>query len=751
MAGESVIRLSVINDASPKLKAVDRDAKKLSKTVKNSNGVLNQQNRSLKSVALGWMGVGKGAKAAVPGITMAGAAMNKALGFILPYVAAGAALIKVFETIAKQDFAEAKFETLGGNSEKLTSNLRRLSAELRNQQSIVDLTSASYDVASAGFTDAGDAAKILKAASFGATGGFTDINTAAGATVKVLNAYGLGAEDAAFLMDQFAQTQADGIITIGDYSRNIGKVATTAALLKVPLSEVNAIIAQSTAAGTQTETAFSGLNAALSKISSGEIGKRLGADINASTLASEGLAGTLEKLSKFSAAELQQAFGIEAFKGLQVAIKDLDKFNELLENQVKAQGKAERESLRAEDTLQKQFERLGKSVTNLFAEGTFLGDLLKITIQGIAGTVEALGAGIKFLVMLFKGGWAIVEGFAKSIGLIKENTEDMLGPMQSLTKWWFKNIASMEDAQQSLIKSGQETGQRLAAVWDLLKHKITKVVTIISEAWTNFYENNLAGSVDRLKQIGEMLSKALGGALMRMLNGIKDLWDKWIADIKSKVDWFLNLPGIRQIAGFTKDQMDQFQNTWKNSVTVTGEVGEEGTDGKKQNEKDTTEELKKQLELTKYLNEGFKRVGETISHSLKDGIKGLIKGTQTLGEMLSNIAMKVSDMLLDIAISGIFKKWGFPGFASGGIPPVGKPAIVGEEGPELFVPRQAGRIIPNDKLGGGGSVNVSVHVDASGSSAEGDEEQATQLGNMLGAAIQAELVRQQRPGGLLAT
>lgn len=41
------------------------------------------------------------------------------------------------------------------------------------------------------------------------------------------------------------------------------------------------------------------------------------------------------------------------------------------------------------------------------------------------------------------------------------------------------------------------------------------------------------------------------------------------------------------------------------------------------------------------------------------------------------------------------------GFANGGIPPVGQPSIVGERGPELFVPQSAGRIIPNDKLGMG--------------------------------------------------
>jgi lambda family phage tail tape measure protein len=42
------------------------------------------------------------------------------------------------------------------------------------------------------------------------------------------------------------------------------------------------------------------------------------------------------------------------------------------------------------------------------------------------------------------------------------------------------------------------------------------------------------------------------------------------------------------------------------------------------------------------------------------------------------------------------------GFANGGMPPVGVPSVVGERGPELFVPQSAGRIIPNHALGMGG-------------------------------------------------
>jgi len=46
------------------------------------------------------------------------------------------------------------------------------------------------------------------------------------------------------------------------------------------------------------------------------------------------------------------------------------------------------------------------------------------------------------------------------------------------------------------------------------------------------------------------------------------------------------------------------------------------------------------------------------------------------------------------------------GFADGGRPPVGRPSIVGERGPELFVPGSSGTIIPNHALGGGGAAAI---------------------------------------------
>ena len=85
--------------------------------------------------------------------------------------------------------------------------------------------------------------------------------------------------------------------------------------------------------------------------------------------------------------------------------------------------------------------------------------------------------------------------------------------------------------------------------------------------------------------------------------------------------------------------------------------------------------------------------------------------------------------------------------ANGGSVMGGSSYLVGERGPEMFSPGVSGMITPNEMLGG--STNIVVNVDASGSSVEGDEQQGRELGQLISVAIQSELVKQKRPGGLL--
>jgi len=104
-----------------------------------------------------------------------------------------------------------------------------------------------------------------------------------------------------------------------------------------------------------------------------------------------------------------------------------------------------------------------------------------------------------------------------------------------------------------------------------------------------------------------------------------------------------------------------------------------------------------------------------------------------------------------------FAKNGIIPYRNGGV--VGSPTmfkyggsnlgIMGEAGPEAILPLQRGK---GGKLGvqsSGGVGNIVVNVDASGSSVEGDSARSQEFGRALAAAIQSEMLKQKRPGGLL--
>jgi tape measure domain-containing protein len=201
------------------------------------------------------------------------------------------------------------------------------------------------------------------------------------------------------------------------------------------------------------------------------------------------------------------------------------------------------------------------------------------------------------------------------------------------------------------------------------------------------------------------------------------------------------------------------------------------------------------LELEKLIApaEQLASVAEGIGSAFANSFKGVASGAMTAQEALSAFFQTVADRFLDMAAQ-VISKWiemtilnsvlslfpggtmfkgagpvsgaaafsgagmgakGFllpqilPGRAAGGPVSAGSPYIVGERGPELFVPGRSGGIVPNDSLGMG-SANVVVNVDASGSNVQGDGNQASQLGKAIGIAVQQELIKQKRPGGLLA-
>ena len=126
---------------------------------------------------------------------------------------------------------------------------------------------------------------------------------------------------------------------------------------------------------------------------------------------------------------------------------------------------------------------------------------------------------------------------------------------------------------------------------------------------------------------------------------------------------------------------------------------------------------------------------------------GLVGGIFGGGGAGAAVAPLITDKVFDTTFdTSLISAGSLAGkFANGGFAQKGKSYLVGERGPELFTPgATGGQISPM------GSTNIVVNVDASGSSVQGNEEQSKVLGQVLASAIQSELIKQKRPGGLLS-
>jgi len=134
-------------------------------------------------------------------------------------------------------------------------------------------------------------------------------------------------------------------------------------------------------------------------------------------------------------------------------------------------------------------------------------------------------------------------------------------------------------------------------------------------------------------------------------------------------------------------------------------------------------ELKQQQIMQKY---GF--IVSEVSRALSDSIVGVIKGTETVEQAFARMFENIGKAFIDMATQMLAQKLfltvlgalgggggGFKfaggsataglnaanlmgGFASGGPLGAGSPTLVGERGPELFLPNQAGRIVNNEQF-----------------------------------------------------
>ena len=332
----------------------------------------------------------------------------------------------------------------------------------------------------------------------------------------------MSAANAGKLVDQFIQTQNDGKIVVAEYAQNIGKVASAAAGLGVPLSEVNAVIAQSTASGVQAEVAFTGLKGALARLASGEATKALkdfGIEINASTVEADGLLGTLEKLKGLDTGQIFKALGTEAGPALLPVIQNLERYEELILNQKQAQGTAAAAAATAAGTIEGAWKRVTVAFQNLFSDQSELGQIIRATLLAAAATVEALGAAFKILLAPIR---AVIE-FIGEIGSALFGLESAETVLQSLTQLWFDQISAVQNTADTIIAVGKVAGKYVgelvstvagwfSGLWNGISQGAQRIVGAITGAFSTAFNNAKNIIVGFYNSLPDWLKGALNAA-----------------------------------------------------------------------------------------------------------------------------------------------------------------------------------------------------------------------------------------------
>mgnify|MGYP003624655976 CR=1 FL=1 len=109
-------------------------------------------------------------------------------------------------------------------------------------------------------------------------------------------------------------------------------------------------------------------------------------------------------------------------------------------------------------------------------------------------------------------------------------------------------------------------------------------------------------------------------------------------------------------------------------------------------------------EFTTTLEDGMVKAGQMLEDSLASAIATGKADFSTLGDHIKQVLAKAMvQKFISGPIMAMF------GLATGGPATAGQPYIVGEKGPELFIPKNSGTVIPNDAteaLSGGGGMGM---------------------------------------------
>jgi len=555
-----------------------------------------------------------------------------------------------------------------------------------------------------------------------------DLTLAADVVGASIRAFGKDSSEAASVANTLALASANSSIKLSTFSTAFANAGASASAVGVDLEELSAMMGVLMDSGIKASKAGTGLNSLFIKLKEKGIS----------------LSDTLDMLSEgqMGLDRATSIVGKNFSKQLLILSKNRDKTKELTKeyktNSSALKEMADKRSQTAAAKLAKLSSALEtlriefgailseailpivKKLTELTQKFTSLDGETKKTIVTVAGIAAAIGPLL-----------LIVAGATSAFGFLSSAIGFLVSPIGLA----IAALVVLPIALKYIIDNWEAFAERLGD-WSWWRNAIIQVLQ-----WTLKY-NPFSVILKGAQGLYDFL-----GIEAEVYNPFDELAES-LEDLKVETKDYEHEFG---------DVMDSIKDGMKNLnielPNIFGNTGGGDNGKKKKNEEkqqfdkaftlylEEYEQYLIQLEAarvkTQEWSNAMNQFGLSIATSFADSFASvLVSGgnlLEGLGQIFVDLGKQIAAMVIKAAVlaallsitglggtamasGGIFSKGsGFSNilqglmggaFADGGRPPVGKMSLVGERGPELFVPGSSGTIIPNHALGGGGAAAI---------------------------------------------
>lgn len=376
------------------------------------------------------------------------------------------------------------------------------------------------------------------------------------------------------------------------------------------------------------------------------------------------------------------------------------------------------------------FEALGVQITN--TDGTLRGteEILNDVSDGLANMQNPADK-VRIAFDLFgKAGAGMVNMLQGGSGRLQEMRDQFNNLTIELTGDQAKAVEDANDRFDLLRRIFNSIGQQVTAtVLPALAAIATTLTTVV------------IGAIDlSISAVRGLMNSFV--SLFNMLSGPK------IGDLEKFSFGEKFQEQIRQIVVAAQDidvatkPLENLTNTLPEGFDRTGTATEKALDALK---KYTVAAQETQAAMANIALKGLKK--------LEDSLIAVIDGTMSAKDAFKSMAQSIINDLIRMQIQKSIT--GPLGAALGDLPffkAIGGPVqaggsyVVGERGPELFVPNSAGTIVPNKNMGGGG-VTVNQTVNISTGVSQTVRAEITQLMPQIAEASKAAVLDARKRGG----